>query len=192
MFQFTSAAANVQAGWHLRFVAQGLDQASLPFQTAFIGADCSVQVADSLGAAGAGSRTNPTPIPTMIVITLQISSASEPHATRTPSGGLPTPRSTSGESTPWEACAGTYLSRLHIGDHAYVSYYPPDPNRVRQQPNTQAAVLGKIYPGEEVIIVDGPACARNWVWWEVRSVEDGLTGWTSEGDSDNYWLVPNE
>ncbi len=88
------------------------------------------------------------------------------------------------------ACPGARPSRLHIGDRAYVSYDPPDPNRVRAQPGTDASVLGRIYPGEEVLILDGPECANGWVWWKVQSLETGLTGWTSEGDLQAYWLVP--
>jgi len=28
------------------------------------------------------------------------------------------------------------------------------------------------------------------VWWKVEAAEDGLIGWTSEGDQEHYWLVP--
>jgi hypothetical protein len=91
---------------------------------------------------------------------------------------------------PWEACLGTYLSRLHVDDQAYVSYDPPLANRVRSQPGTDGRIIGTIQPGEEVQILEGPACENNWVWWKVRSEKTGLTGWTAEGDREDYWLVP--
>jgi len=88
-------------------------------------------------------------------------------------------------------CPDAPLTRLRVGDRAYVSLEPPDPNRVRDQPSTSARVLGQIVPGEEVMILDGPACANSWVWWQVRSEsQTTLIGWTAEGDRQNYWLVP--
>jgi serine/threonine-protein kinase len=89
-----------------------------------------------------------------------------------------------------QGCPGTRPTRLRVGDRAYVSFDPPDPNRVRLGPGTQYAVLGQIMPGEYVTILEGPSCANNWTWWRVRSESSGLTGWTSEGDINDYWLVP--
>jgi Tol biopolymer transport system component len=39
-------------------------------------------------------------------------------------------------------------------------------------------------------ILAGPTCQNGWVWWEIRSLTTGLTGWTAEGDGQNYWLLP--
>jgi hypothetical protein len=94
------------------------------------------------------------------------------------------------QTGPWAACPNGYLSRLRVGDRAYVSFEPPLANRVRKAPNQTAGVLGSIEPGEEVIILDGPACSGGWTWWKVWAVKDGLTGWTSEGDAKDYWLIP--
>jgi hypothetical protein len=104
---------------------------------------------------------------------------------------------TSGNPTPTPkptefACYGAPETRLKVGDIASVSLVPPDPNTVRKEPNKKAQKLGSIQPGEKVEILDGPICANNWVWWKVKSLESGLTGWTPEGDPKNYWLVPEE
>jgi serine/threonine protein kinase len=90
----------------------------------------------------------------------------------------------------WQPCVGVYPSRLHVGDKAFISYDPPLPNRVRTQPNTDADVVGFLQPGEQMIILDGPVCSNQWIWWRVRSLGTGMTGWTAEGDATNYWLVP--
>lgn len=71
-----------------------------------------------------------------------------------------------------------------------VSLLPPQPNIVREAPGRNSTKIGLIQPGEEVEILDGPACADGWVWWQVRSLGTGLTGWTAEGDENNRWLVP--
>jgi hypothetical protein len=76
---------------------------------------------------------------------------------------------------------------------AYVSFYPPYANRVRAEPTwTTGAIIGFIYPGEVVDILDGPVCANGVVWWQVQSREQNLTGWTVEGDVNNYWLIPQQ
>ena len=90
------------------------------------------------------------------------------------------------------ACDGAPPSRLVLGMRASVSFVPPLANRVRVEAGTHARILGHIQPGEEITILEGPGCAIGWVWWRVRSLESSLTGWTAEGDEDNYWLIPME
>ena len=125
-----------------------------------------------------------SPPPISAEVTEIINSTPTPVATSTQAYGSPT------SVTPWQACPGARLSQLSVGMQAYISYDPPEANRVRSDPNTNARILGWIYPGEKVEILDGPACANNWVWWKIRSLETGLTGWTSEGDQSAYWLLP--
>ena len=84
-----------------------------------------------------------------------------------------------------------FPSRLHIGDHATVSEDPPVANNLRNNPGTEGTeIIGKIDPGEEVEILDGPQCQNNWVWWKVKVLKTSQVGWTSEGDGTTYWLVP--
>lgn len=90
----------------------------------------------------------------------------------------------------WHPCPGIYPSRLHVNDDARVTFYPPYANRLRVGPGIDYEIIGKVDPGGEIIIVDGPECANNWIWWKVESVENDLIGWTSEGDQENYWLEP--
>jgi len=93
-------------------------------------------------------------------------------------------------SSDWRACHDAPLSRLRIGMRAYVSFDPPLANRVRVEAGTHAQIIGYIDPGEEIAVIEGPACADGWVWWRVRSAATGLTGWTAEGDENDYWLIP--
>ena len=95
------------------------------------------------------------------------------------------------ESGPWNACTNTYKFRLHINDQAYVAYFPPLRNNVRSRPGLDESRVGLLEPGEKMDIIDGPACADHMVWWKIRSLDNpNLKGWTSEGDMENYWLVP--
>ncbi len=117
--------------------------------------------------------------------------------TDTPDGGVilfptETPHPTiTATAQPWEACSGAdYLSRVHVGDTVKVSENPPLANRVRSKADLNGSVLGYIQPGEEALVLDGPGCSNNWVWWRVQAKDTNLTGWTAEGDQSGYWLVP--
>jgi|GEM_PF-1861700 len=88
-------------------------------------------------------------------------------------------------------CMDAPSSRLRVGDRAYVSYDPPESNHVRVKPYNGAGILGKMPPGETMVILDGPICASGWVWWLVHSEQQTeLSGWTPEGNPNTYWLVP--
>jgi len=110
--------------------------------------------------------------------------SSTPIPSQTPSPSVPTAKPT------WFPCAGTYASRLHTGDRAFVSYDPPLANRVRAQPNVAATIVGLVQPGEQMDIIGGPICSDQWIWWQVRTLASGVTGWTAEGDKAGYWLMP--
>jgi hypothetical protein len=88
----------------------------------------------------------------------------------------------------WKPCPDAPTSRLKVGDIAYVTKDPPIPNRVRQEPNRKAEILGLINPGGSMEILAGPTCADNWVWWHVKNAD--LNGWMAEGDAETYWMVP--
>jgi hypothetical protein len=135
----------------------------------------------------------PTPEPTWEPTPTSPPWTPAPTSTLTPPPPTPTdiPTNTPTEvADEWYPCPGIYDSRLHVDDRAYVSYNPPLRNNVRSSPNLGASLVGMLDPGEEMRIIEGPICANNMVWWRIRSLDGSLTGWTSEGDMENYWLVP--
>lgn len=87
-------------------------------------------------------------------------------------------------------CPSGLETRLKVGEQASVSSDPPTPNNVRAGPSTKNTRRGKIQPGEVVEILSGPECGEDIIWWEVRSLSTGLTGWTAEGTIGEYWLAP--
>lgn len=88
------------------------------------------------------------------------------------------------------ACRGLLPTRLKVNGFAYVSTDPPLSNLVRTGPGKNYQVIGMIQPGKGMELIDGPHCADGLVWWQVVEFGTGLLGWTAEGDSDGYWLVP--
>ncbi|MAU09933.1 MAG: hypothetical protein CL607_08950 [Anaerolineaceae bacterium] len=126
-------------------------------------------------------------------VSLVGSGSSQPSATTvapTPLGlglvtGIPTdavcPASYTGYMTP----------RIQIGQGTASVVSGGLPNRIREQPNTQANQIGQINPGRTIDrVLNGPACNQGYVWWLVEA--DGVTGWTAESNSDgeDYYLDP--
>ena len=127
------------------------------------------------------TNTLPPPLP---------ASATLPPIATSPAAATPNPTSTGSAQPTWMPCKNSYFSRLYVGDIAYVSFDPPLANRVRQEPNTASVILGMLQPGERMEIIGGPVCSNQWIWWQIRSQVTSLTGWTAEGDTRSYWLVP--
>ena len=91
---------------------------------------------------------------------------------------------------PYVACLGFRPSRIEVGDIVYVSL-SPIPNQIRSEPSLETGeIIGQAPPGEMLEILDGPGCADRIVWWQVLMESTGLVGWTGEGDSNGWWLVP--
>lgn len=89
----------------------------------------------------------------------------------------------------WQPCNNTLASHLQPGDEAFVSVINDTSNKVRATPALNGEDIGRIKPGETLSIIDGPVCEDDFIWWNVRS-EKGLTGWTVEGQADDFWLIP--
>lgn len=88
------------------------------------------------------------------------------------------------------SCLNALPSRLRVGLFAHVNPEPPLPNNVRSDPGKNASVIGDIEAGKAMKILEGPQCVDGWFWWRVRALDTDLQGWTAEGDSKNYWLIP--
>ncbi len=107
-----------------------------------------------------------------------------------PPSPTPTITETPNPDLIWMLCNEAFVTKLRVGINAVVNQSPPIPNRIRIEPNNESVILGYIQPGEIVEILAGPVCNNGWVWWNVISLKSGLTGWTSEGDGVDYWLIP--
>jgi hypothetical protein len=77
-------------------------------------------------------------------------------------------------------------TRLLVGEQGRVT--AGSSNRVRAEPSTSGAELGRIEAGTEFDVLDGPVCADGYNWWEVEA--GNLTGWTAEGTAADYFLEP--
>ena len=89
-------------------------------------------------------------------------------------------------------CQAGYSTHLKVGARAIVESESALPNRIRAEAGLEGKVLGLIQQYETVIVLAGPICRDNWVWWKVRSEQSFIVGWTAEGDEETYWLQPLE
>lgn len=85
-------------------------------------------------------------------------------------------------------CQNIQPVRAAVGQIAMVRLDPSIPGQIREEPSMQSSILGRIRTGEFFIIVDGPLCADDYVWWKVQSAR-GLLGWIAESYVSSYWLM---
>ncbi len=92
----------------------------------------------------------------------------------------------------WSAsnCSLQSSSPLKADIYAYIAVTPPLPNRIRADASLSGNYLGQIDPGDGLKIIDGPICADGYWWWLVESLQDGVRGWTVEGESSERWITP--
>lgn len=67
-----------------------------------------------------------------------------------------------------------------------VTYDPPDPNNIWENPGS--GKIATMPPGSSFTVVAGPMCLNDLTWWTVRW--KGFQGWTAEGKGNDYWLEP--
>jgi hypothetical protein len=85
------------------------------------------------------------------------------------------------------SCPGTLPSRLLIGGIGRVT--PGTPNRLRDRPSTQGNIIGRIPGGAPFVVLDGPICDAQIVWWEVNY--NGQVGYTAEIADNTYFVEPD-
>jgi hypothetical protein len=64
-------------------------------------------------------------------------------------------------------------------------------NRVRDNPSKAAgAIIGYMPPGTNFLVIGGPVCDTDdqLRWWQINN--NGLIGWTAEGEKEEYYLAP--
>lgn len=83
-------------------------------------------------------------------------------------------------------CEGTLPPRLQVGQAGRVT--PGLPNKLRAAPGTSADQVGSIPAEAAFTVLDGPRCAEEMYWWQVQY--GGATGWTAEGDAEEYYIAP--
>jgi hypothetical protein len=88
------------------------------------------------------------------------------------------------------SCPGAPPQRVSVGRRAWVCT-KRDRLIVRSQPNRNGSEITRIEPGTYFRILNGPACANNWSWWEIKT-DTGIKGWVAEGgdDIDPYFICP--
>lgn len=59
---------------------------------------------------------------------------------------------------------------------------------LREGPGTDFPTLKRLDPGENLFVLEGPACADGYTWYKV--IHRGTEGWVAEGDTRRYYVEP--
>jgi len=88
------------------------------------------------------------------------------------------------------SCPGAPPQRMTVNQRGYVCT-KSDSVRLRVSPARSASTLVQIVPGTQFTVIGGPSCSDNWSWWNIQ-LDDGTTGWVSEGgdEVDPYFICP--
>lgn len=98
------------------------------------------------------------------------------------SGGVVLPTATPASIN----CSTAPAPRLVNGRYGRVT--PGLPNNIRATPGSNGVLLGQIPPGGVFAVLSASTCASGFYWYQVNY--NGLTGWTPEGGSGQYWVEP--
>ena len=65
--------------------------------------------------------------------------------------------------------------------------------KVRKEPKTTADQVSILRAGMTFrALAAEPVCDGNYMWMQIHMIEENVTGWTVEADSEFYWVVPLE
>lgn len=91
---------------------------------------------------------------------------------------------------PGYTCAGKF-TRLMPGEAARITSTAGAARNLHAQPDGSSAVLGALEEGALVKVLKGPVCTQEQVFWLVTA-STGETGWTAEGDYQEYYMTRDE
>ena len=89
----------------------------------------------------------------------------------------------------WLPCDNAPPSQLQVGDNATLDQGIEFAIRLRGEPGLTGTIISTITQIDILEIVNGPACYDHLVWWEIRSIGTGNSGWTAEGNSFGPWIL---
>lgn len=82
-------------------------------------------------------------------------------------------------------------SRIHVGDRVFVANDRGGTLGLHYSANVgYAPIIRKLSPGEILDVIDGPYCQTLSLVWKVIAPSDGRLGYVSEGNGNEYWLLP--
>lgn len=89
----------------------------------------------------------------------------------------------------WLPCDNAPPSQLQVGDNAVLDPEIEFAIRLRGEPGLTGRIISTITQNDILEVVSGPACYDHLVWWEIRSIGTGNSGWTTEGNSFGPWIL---
>jgi hypothetical protein len=91
---------------------------------------------------------------------------------------------------PSQDCSQSPEQHIQSGMNAVVCT-KKDPLHIREHSSTQSDVVYTLNRGDQVKVINGPVCAEQFRWWQVKTT-NGSQGWVREGkdQEDTYFICP--
>lgn len=91
------------------------------------------------------------------------------------------------------ACPEAPPTRFSVGMHGMVrpadSRNVPNSARIRETPGKDGKLIANLAEGIPFVVLEGPQCQDGLLWWKIKA-DNGVIGWTAEGDKDKYYFMP--
>lgn len=89
---------------------------------------------------------------------------------------------------PTPVCSGAPRPRLIIHERGRVTDEDEDDLRLRNGPGTSNNILTNLKVHNVFLVLEGPVCSEQYLWWRVRYRT--YEGWIAEGEEDYYYVEP--
>jgi hypothetical protein len=199
ILSFSYQLEGLQLGSHIKFVVNGLNSKSIPFQAAFYSPECNEQTPDVQIGQTTGSQANSmTPMPTRVVRIVSPNELPEPLESTSQISEPSTSYRTDKEGRKY--CPGAPPIRVEIGDTARVTSTSTTTQNgipyiyMRLKPEVGKNIQWYLYAGTIIQIIDGPKCANDVSYFLVKDLSTGHINWVQEAETDtktkNYYIEP--
>lgn len=81
-------------------------------------------------------------------------------------------------------------SQVYLGDVVQVLPDTPVQASLRRQPSKNARISKYLQPGDRMVILEGPKCILDMVWWYVEMVNQDVEGWLLETEERTFFVEP--
>lgn len=91
--------------------------------------------------------------------------------------------------TPAAECPDAPPTQFVVGDTVQVDFNSVGALKIRLDPFTDKSIM-QVYDNARLTLLEGPLCGGDrWVW-KVYYAPSDITGWASEGITDDPWMCP--
>ena len=124
------------------------------------------------------------PTPTVVVVTPTVTLVPRP------TGTIPPAATATSETPVTEETSSTAAPSDAISVGGYVRVAAPAGLSFRENPGVNGALIQVLDSGITLAVIGGPEEADGYTWWQLRTADGNVEGWSAAGDGEDVFLEP--